>query len=92
MKLLKYMLMLAAGAVASTGCTDITDYPDGRMDFEHIFQNPKLVGGYMNACYVEGVNGYGDFFGDKTYMASATRLMTPTMLQAAPCTSGTTAS
>ncbi len=70
MKLLKYMLMLAAGAVASTGCTDITDYPDGRMDFEHIFQNPKLVGGYMNACYVEGVNGYGDFFGDKTYMAS----------------------
>ena len=43
MKLLKYMLMLAAGAVASTGCTDITDYPDGRMDFEHIFQNPKLV-------------------------------------------------
>lgn len=71
MKLLRYMLMLAAGAVASTGCTDITDYPDGRMDFEHIFQNSKLVGGYMNACYVEGVNGYGDFYGDKTYLASA---------------------
>lgn len=71
MKLLRYMLMLAAGAVATTGCTDITDYPDGRMDFEHIFQNSKLVGGYMNACYMEGVTGYGDFYGDRTYLASA---------------------
>lgn len=71
MKAIKYMMMLAAGVVASAGCTDIEDYPDGRMEFEDIFQNPKMVGAYMNECYVDAVNSYSDFYGDKTYLASA---------------------
>lgn len=71
MKAIKYMMMLAAGAMASAGCTDIEDYPDGRMEFEDIFQNPKMVGAYMNECYVDAVNSYSDCYGDKTYLASA---------------------
>ena len=63
--------MLAAGAMASAGCTDIEDYPDGRMEFEDIFQNPKMVGAYMNECYADAVNSYSDCYGDKTYLASA---------------------
>lgn len=72
MKALKYMMILAAGAMVWGGCTEITDYPDGRMDFEDIFQNPKLTGGFMNACYAEAVTSYGNNYGDKTYMASVT--------------------
>lgn len=70
MKALKYMMMLAAGALASAGCTDITDYPDGRLEFDHIFENPKLVGGYMNSCYADAVVSFGRPYGDNTYMAS----------------------
>jgi len=72
MKSLKYIMMLAAGAFACVGCTEITDFPDGRMDFEDVFQNPKLTGAYMNTCYAEAVSSYGDFYGDRTYMASVT--------------------
>lgn len=71
LKALKYTMMLAAGALAA-GCTDITDYPDGRMSFDDIFQNPKLVGGYMNSCYLNAVSDYGQRYADHTYLASAT--------------------
>lgn len=53
------------------GCTSIEDYPDGRLDFDRIFQNQKLVAGYMNSCY-GGIGGnVGDNYGDKTFLASA---------------------
>lgn len=72
MKALKYMMMLAAGSMALGSCTEITDYPDGRMEFDDVFQNPKLTGGFMNACYTEAVSGYSDNYGNNTYMASVT--------------------
>ena len=67
----KYIVMLAAWAMA-TACTDITDYPDGRMSFDDIFQNPKLVGGYMNSCYINAVGDYSQRYADHTFLASAT--------------------
>lgn len=67
---IKYAMMLAAGAFAA-GCTDITDYPDGRMSFDDVFQNPKLVGGYMNSCYISAVGDYGQRYADHTFLASA---------------------
>ncbi len=72
MKSLKYMLLAAAGLVATVGCTEITDYPDGRMEFEQIFDNPKLVGGYMNACYSDMVTSIAQEYGSHSYLAAAT--------------------
>lgn len=72
MKSLKYMLLAAAGLVATVGCTEITDYPDGRMEFEQIFDNPKLVGGFMNACYADMVSQIAHEYGSHSYLAAAT--------------------
>jgi len=70
----KYRLLyiiLAVVAIIPVGCTSIEDYPDGRLDFEQIFQNQKLVGGYMNSCYGSISGSSGDNYSDKTFLSSA---------------------
>ena len=62
--------MLAVVAIAPSGCTSIDDYPDGRLDFDHIFQNQKLVAGYMNSCYGGVARNVGDNYSDKTFLSS----------------------
>lgn len=64
-------IMLAVVAIAPFGCTSIDDYPDGRLDFDHIFQNQKLVAGYMNSCYGGVARNVGDNYSDKTFLSSA---------------------
>lgn len=64
-------IMLAVVAIAPSGCTSIDDYPDGRLDFDHIFQNQKLIGGYMNSCYGAVGGSVGDNYSDKTFLSSA---------------------
>lgn len=65
-------IMLIAVMLLSFGCTSIEDYPDGRLDFDHIFQNQKLVAGYMNSCYGGLATDRGDNYSDKTFLSSAT--------------------
>lgn len=72
MKLKSYFVLPLLAGLAAAGCTEIQEYPDGRMDFDHIFQNPKLVGGYVNSCYIPAVTGYSGIYGNTTYMASVT--------------------
>lgn len=70
----KYSLsyfILAAIAMIPVGCTSIDDYPDGRLDFDHIFENQKLVAGYMNSCYGSIGGNVGDNYSDKTFLSSA---------------------
>ncbi len=52
-------------------CTSIEDFPDGRLEFDGIFQNQKLVAGYMNSCYGSIGNSTGDNYSDKTFLSSA---------------------
>ncbi|MDD3077595.1 MAG: RagB/SusD family nutrient uptake outer membrane protein [Paludibacter sp.] len=70
----KYKLLyfiLVAVAIIPLGCTSIEDYPDGRLSFDQIFQNQKLVGGYMNSCYGSISGSTGDNYTDKTFLAAA---------------------
>jgi len=64
-------IMLVAVVIAPIGCTSIDDFPDGRLDFEHIFENQKLVAGYMNSCYGAIGGNTGDNYSDKTFLSSA---------------------
>lgn len=63
---------LIAMSIAFFSCTSIEDYPDGRLDFDHIFENQKLVAGYMNSCYGPIGLSVGDNYTDKTFLSSAT--------------------
>ena len=64
-------IALAAWAVISFGCTSIEDYPDGRLEFDQIFENQKLLGGYLNSCYGAIGNNMGNNYTDNTFLASA---------------------
>jgi len=67
---LLYILLIAVVIIPS-GCTSIEDYPDGRLSFDQIFENQKLVGGYMNSCYGSISGSTGDNYTDKTFLAAA---------------------
>ncbi|MCC8038970.1 MAG: RagB/SusD family nutrient uptake outer membrane protein [Bacteroidales bacterium] len=71
MKRYKSLLYFAAG-LAMAACTEIEEYPDGRLSFDQIFQNQKLTGAYMNNCY-EGLNlGHGHIYGSHSFIEGAT--------------------
>lgn len=44
--------MAAATALAAASCTEISDYPDGSIDFDEIFDSEKLTAGWLNNCYL----------------------------------------
>ena len=49
--IIRNLALTALAAVALSACTEITTYPDGRVDFEEIFKTNKLTAGYLNGCY-----------------------------------------
>lgn len=58
-------IAIALTAIAATGCTDIDIQPDGRIDFEEIWQHDRMVAGYLNNCYYEMIGrGEGAIYGD----------------------------
>ncbi|MCM1021212.1 MAG: RagB/SusD family nutrient uptake outer membrane protein [Muribaculum sp.] len=48
---IRNLAMAAIAAASLSACTEITTYPDGRVDFPEIFANNKLTAGYLNGCY-----------------------------------------
>ena len=50
-KYIRTILPLAV-AFAMASCTEITDYPDGSINFDEVFQSEKLTAGWLNNCYL----------------------------------------
>ena len=48
---IKILALLAPMALMTVGCTDVEDYPDGRLSRQDVFQNAKRVAGFLNNCY-----------------------------------------
>ncbi len=44
-------ILLAAAAVSLAACTEITDFPDGSINFDEIFNSEKNTAGWLNTCY-----------------------------------------
>lgn len=61
---------VASLAVLSVGCTDIEDYPDGRITRSEIFGNAKRTAGFLNNCYEYIRENHGNAMGSNTMIAS----------------------
>ena len=64
----------AALAVAMASCTEITDYPDGSIEFDEIFESEKLTAGWLNSCYTPLVgSSFGSAYGaNMSFLDAAT--------------------
>lgn len=61
--------MLSVSLLAA-GCTDVEDYPDGRINRADIFQNAKRTAGYLNDCYSYIGENRLDNFANNVFLAS----------------------
>ncbi len=84
MKMKIFLKGMACAALVLTGpiytaCTDIEDYPDGRVTFDEIFDSDRKTGGYLNTCYSHlqrhamwyGEHSLLDEFTDNAYDANS---------------------
>ncbi len=65
------ILSIAAVVAASVSCTQIDDYPDGRISFDELFSDASKTGGYLNSCYGGAVVNYGNVYGNSSFLAAA---------------------
>lgn len=49
---IRHIIPAAALAVAMASCTEITDYPDGSINFDEIFKSEIQTAGWLNNCYI----------------------------------------
>lgn len=72
-KYIRTILPLAV-AFAMASCTEITDYPDGSINFDEVFQSEKLTAGWLNNCYLPMTQAtFGSAYGvNKSFLDSAT--------------------
>lgn len=63
-----------AVAFAMASCTEITDYPDGSINFDEVFKSEKLTAGWLNNCYLPMTQAsFGSAYGDnKSFLDAAT--------------------
>ncbi len=71
---IRTILPVAALAVAMASCTEITDYPDGSIEFDEIFESEKLTAGWLNSCYTPLVgSSFGSAYGaNMSFLDAAT--------------------
>lgn len=71
---IRTILPLAGLALALASCTEITDYPDGSIKFEEVFQSEKLTAGWLNNCYLPMTSAsFGSAYGtNKSFLDAAT--------------------
>lgn len=71
---IRTIIPFAALAVAMASCTEITDYPDGSIPFDEIFQSEIQTAGWLNNCYVPMTSAsFGSAYGsNKSFLDAAT--------------------
>ena len=69
---IRTILPLAGLALALASCTEITDYPDGSIKFDEVFQSEKLTAGWLNNCYLPMTSAsFGSAYGtNKSFLSS----------------------
>lgn len=72
-KYIRTILPLAIAAVMAS-CTEITDYPDGSINYDEVFQSEKLTAGWLNNCYLPMTTAtFGSAYGtNKSFLDAAT--------------------
>lgn len=67
-------ILLATATIAFAACTEITDYPDGSINFDEIFTSEKNTAGWLNSCYKPMVNAsFGSAYSvNKSFLDAAT--------------------
>lgn len=72
-KYIRTILPLAV-AFAMASCTEITDYPDGSINFDEVFKSEKLTAGWLNNCYLPMTQAsFGSAYGtNKSFLDAAT--------------------
>ena len=70
----KYIIPFAALALVMASCTEITDYPDGSIDFDDVFKSEKLTAGWLNNCYLPMTSAsFGSAYGtNNSFLDAAT--------------------
>ena len=64
-------VILSVLLFTNNACTEVTDYDDGRISYEEIFQNDQKTAAYLNLCY-SAVDFYGMQYGNNTLLAGFT--------------------
>lgn len=70
-KIYKYVFVGMLSLSALSSCTNIEDYPDGRINFSDIFATDRKTGAYMNLCY-NHILPQGCWYGNNVFLSAFT--------------------